>query len=355
MPAFSPGRAAGKSAHIDGFGRDVHGWVRMTPSLTQIASRIRLKQLRLLIALEAHGSLHKAAEHVGLSQPGATKALHEIESVLCAPLFERTSKGMAVNDLGRCVIRYAKLIHSDLAHMRDEIVGILQGQGGRLSIGSVMGAVPLLTRAVNSLRVKQPDISVEIFEDTSARLLAMLGEGRLHLTIGRHGVAARPDAFECHCLDVPERVMLVANPNHPLATAARLGLRELSPYRWILFPADMPLRLLLEREFEEARLDFPSQITETASTYTTLMILREDPSAVALMPEDVFDSLSGFGLVAALPVKFHTNFLHEPYGLVGRKGTVLPRPAQMLLEELQREMGERNRCRNAETMPNTAD
>ncbi|XOQ68101.1 MAG: hypothetical protein ACFWT5_15815 [Pseudomonas helleri] len=50
----------------------------MLPSLTTIISRLRLKQLRLLIALDEFGSLHKAAESVAITQPGATKALHEL-------------------------------------------------------------------------------------------------------------------------------------------------------------------------------------------------------------------------------------------------------------------------------------
>ncbi len=114
----------------------------MLPPLTTIISRLRLKQLRLLIALDEFGSLHKAAESVAITQPGATKALHEIESTLGSTLFERTTKGLTPNDLGRCVIRYARLIHTDVAHLREEMLGIMQGHGGRLSVGVIMGAVP---------------------------------------------------------------------------------------------------------------------------------------------------------------------------------------------------------------------
>ena len=54
--------------------------ITMLASLPALVSRLRLKQLRLLIALDEQGSLHKAAEAVAISQPGATKALNEIES-----------------------------------------------------------------------------------------------------------------------------------------------------------------------------------------------------------------------------------------------------------------------------------
>lgn len=111
----------------------------MIPSLDSIFSRLRLRQLRLLIELDRCGSLHKAAEAMGISQPGATKALREVEEVLGVPLFQRLPSGLVANDVGRCVVRYARLIHSDLGHLREEVLGIVQGQGGRLAVGSIMG------------------------------------------------------------------------------------------------------------------------------------------------------------------------------------------------------------------------
>src|SRR5689334_1932280 len=142
----------------------------MLPPLSSMLSRLRLKQLRLLVALADHGSLLRAAEHVGLSQPGASKSLHEIESALGAELFLRTNRGLEPNDIGHCVIRYARLIETDLAHLRQDMIGILQGHGGRLSVGVIMGAVPLLTEALSRLLEKRPALSVEIVEDTSGHL-----------------------------------------------------------------------------------------------------------------------------------------------------------------------------------------
>ena len=51
----------------------------MLPSLESMTSRLRLRHFRLLMAIADHGSILKAAEAVALTQPGATKALQEIE------------------------------------------------------------------------------------------------------------------------------------------------------------------------------------------------------------------------------------------------------------------------------------
>ena len=161
----------------------------MTPPLPSIISRLHLKQLRLLVALGEHGSLLKASRQVALTQPGASKALQEIETTFGTSLFVRTNRGLEPNDVGHCVIRYARLIQTDVSHRRDEIVGILRGQGGRVAAGVIMGAVPLLTDAISALVARQADLSVEIVEDTSAALLAQLDAGRLDLAICRTTVS----------------------------------------------------------------------------------------------------------------------------------------------------------------------
>ncbi|MCQ4280445.1 LysR family transcriptional regulator [Pseudomonas stutzeri] len=304
----------------------------MIAALPSIVSRLRLKQLRLLIALDEQGSLHRAAEQVAISQPGATKALREIEATFGAELFTRTSQGLTPNDLGRCVIRYSRLIHSDLAHLREEMLGIIQGQGGRLSIGVIMGAVPLLMGALGRLRRKQPELSVEIVEDTSARLLGLVDQGRLDLAICRSSVSHRPDAYDCLTLH-DEPLAVVAHPQHPLGNATSLSLVELIGYRWVVYPANMPMRLVLEREFSHAGLGFPRYPVETASTFTMLSLIQEDPELVAVMPLAVAKFSEGFGMIRRLPLDLHSR--SEPYGVVARHGSRLSSAARLLLDEFQ--------------------
>lgn len=304
----------------------------MIPSLSSIASRLRLRQLRLLIALDEYGSLHKAAEQVSITQPGATKALNEIESTLGVTLFERTPKGLEPNDLGRCVIRYARLIHTDLAHLREDMLGILQGEGGRLSVGIIMGGVPLLLRALQRLREKQPQLAVEIIEDTSARLLPLVSQGRLDLAICRSSVSSRPDDFTCLSLH-HEEMVLVAHPQHPLATREGLVLADLHDSHWIVYPANMPMRLLLEREFSEAGLDFPRYPVETSSTFTTLVLLQQDRNLVAMMPREVAQFALGHGMLVQLPMAVKSR--SEPYSALTRRGAPLSAAATLLLEALR--------------------
>jgi DNA-binding transcriptional LysR family regulator len=306
----------------------------MLPNVDSIAARLRLKQLRLLIALDEHGSLHRAADEMALTQPGATKALREIEATFGATLFSRSPQGIQPNELGRCVIRYARLIHMDVAHLREEMAGILQGAGGRLAVGSIMGAVSgVLVDALTRLRAKQPALTVEVVEDTSARLLALLDQGRLDLAICRASVARQPDHYDYVELR-DEPLAIVAGVAHALIDAPKVTLADLAQSRWIVYPSIMPLRSLFEREFKEAGLPLPLHPVETSSTITTVLLLQRDPTLVSLMPLDMAHFLTEHGLARQLAIAVRSRT--EPYGIVTRRGAVLSAAARLMIGELTR-------------------
>jgi DNA-binding transcriptional LysR family regulator len=307
----------------------------MVPTLGSIASRLRLKQLRLLIALDERGSLHKAAEQISISQSGATKALHEVEALLGMPLFERQPKGLVANEMGRCMIRYARLIHSDVEHLHEEMLSIMQGQGGRLSVGVIMGAVPLLTRALTELRLKQPQLSVELVENTSATLLGLLDQGRLDLAICRTSVGQRSDAYDVIELS-DEPLAVVASKDHPLAGADSVQLAQLSDDRWLVYPKDMPMRQALEHELNEAGLQIPRYPLETSSIFATILLVQQDPTLLAVIPMEVAGFCQQFDLLVKLPVSMRA--LIEPFGVISRAGADLSPAATLLINALKQDL-----------------
>lgn len=303
----------------------------MTPSLNSIISRLHVKQLRLLIALGEHGSLLGAAKQLALTQPGASKALHEIETTFGARLFVRTNRGLEPNAVGHCVIRYARLIHTDLAHLREEIVGIMRGHGGRVSVGVIMGAVPLLTDALTAVSAEQPEMSVEIVEDTSATLLSLIDAGRLDIAICRTSVSQTPYLYDSVFVR-EETLAVIANASHPLARKRRVALENLADYRWVVYRANMPMRLLLEREFHDAGLRFPTHLLETTSAFATLSLLQKNVSFVALVSTDVAGFCIGHGIACALPLQLSSH--SEPYELVTRRDAPLSPGARMLMKAI---------------------
>ncbi|WP_082493369.1 LysR family transcriptional regulator [Acidovorax sp. Leaf160] len=285
-------------------------------NLNSVMSRLHARQLRLLIAVAEHGSLLAAADHVGLTQPGASKALKELEATLNAPLFTRTNRGLVPTEAGTCAVRFARLIQSDISHLQQELSAIASGAGGRIAVGTIMGAVPLLTRAVSQLLDQQPDLSVEIVEDTSASLLALIDQGRLDAAICRSSVSPKPHLYDSIVIK-DESLAVVAHRAHPAAGLPSITLQDLSASRWVMYRAHMPMRRTLEREFFEENLFFPTHLIETTSALATLSLLSHNANLVALVSDDVADYVCQHGMVARLPLQLKSR--SEPYELIARR------------------------------------
>lgn len=305
----------------------------MISSLNTIIGRLHAKQLRLLVALADQGSLLGAGKEVSLSQPGASKALREIESTFGMELFTRTNRGLEPNAAGHSVIRYARLFQTDIAHLRDELIGMMTGRGGRVSVGTIMGAVPFLTEALTGLLAAQPHISVEIIEDTSETLLGLLDEGRLDLAICRTSVSGSPELYAS--VEVQKEVLIIiASAHHPLVKRKRLSLSNLVEMQWIVYRANMPIRRLLEREFHEAGLRMPQHVIETTSAFATISLLQKKPGFVTMLPVSIAGFFVAQGWASELPLSVTSR--SEPYELVTRQGASLTPCAHLLLAELKR-------------------
>jgi DNA-binding transcriptional LysR family regulator len=130
------------------------------PDAHTIHSRLRLRQLRLVLALAEFGSLRRAADDIGMTQPAATKMLHEIESLLGVGLFERLPRGMRATAFGETVIYYARMVFAELSGMREELVALESGNLGRVAVGAIPAlASGLLTRTIATLKQSHPRLS----------------------------------------------------------------------------------------------------------------------------------------------------------------------------------------------------
>jgi LysR family pca operon transcriptional activator len=57
------------------------------PSYAMMWQRLRLRQLRVAVAIAEHGSVLRAAQALGITQPAATRNLLELEDYLDIQLF----------------------------------------------------------------------------------------------------------------------------------------------------------------------------------------------------------------------------------------------------------------------------
>ena len=69
-----------------------------------------LKQLQYLLEVNAKGTVTSAAESLGISPAGMSKAISELETELGVPVFERTNKGSRPTDTGVHILALSREI-----------------------------------------------------------------------------------------------------------------------------------------------------------------------------------------------------------------------------------------------------
>ena len=162
------------------------GSIDRQDSTPQLLNRLRMRQVALILAIDEQGTLRAAAGQLGLTQPAATKMLHDLEDALGLPLFDRVGRGLKLNAAGERVTCYFQNFRGGMEALNRELLELRRGSAGRLAVGSIMAASPgRLTRALLDLRAQWPMLSMEVAVDTSDRLLSQLREGVLEVVLGR--------------------------------------------------------------------------------------------------------------------------------------------------------------------------
>lgn len=298
-----------------------------------LRSRLKIRQLLLLSALGDLGNLRRAAAELGMTQPAATKLLHELESALNVELFERSRRGMMPTVFGEAMIRRARALLTDLDGARDEIAALSEGSLGTLALGTNSStASELVPRAVAALLERHPNVRVSLVEGVNDMMMSMLRRGELDMVVGRVLGGAAMDEVDLRMLHEDEFV-IVCGPRHPLLNMKRIELSDLVKQRWILPNSTAPVRQRLDILFTEHGGGRPRNAVESVSLLTNLAMLQES-NMVTVMPADLVRQFSRSGLVKPLPVTLPGLFF--PVALITRIHRANSPVAEAFIEELLR-------------------
>jgi DNA-binding transcriptional LysR family regulator len=265
-----------------------------------LLSRLKVKQLALLQAIERHRSLSRVAREMRLSQPAITKALHEAESTFGTPLFTRSSRGLAPTVAGKAVLSYANRWLADVDSASQLLAAIDAGHGGRVRLGiTAQVAQALLHAALAELLRQSPRVSVSVVEGSTDELVARMLAGELDCAIGR--------LYEGHAAGITQETIYEQDPC--LVVAARhqkrlsnvpLDWARLVALDWILPPPNTPMRRLYNSIFVTAGVPPPTPLVETTSVRCMETVLASEANAVAILPRDMVDELFQSGIAARL-------------------------------------------------------
>jgi DNA-binding transcriptional LysR family regulator len=278
-----------------------------------LKSRLKIRHLRLVIALDEHKNLHRAAESLCMPQPAASKLLAEVEAILGQPLFIRHARGLAPNLHGEVMVRYATIALRSLLQADEEICALSQGHSGCVTVGSVIAPmVELLAESVARVNAKYPKLKITIDLDVSDTLANKLIEGKIDFALARLPQGQDHATFSYHEL-WGEGIHFLCGDNHPLTKKRHLSLADLATWPWVLQPPGSPLRTALEREFSAAGVALNENVINSTSALAALIML-DHSSYITAMEWRVAELLSEIGRFRVLTTD--RKIWLEPYGLL---------------------------------------
>ena len=298
----------------------------------RLPSRLKTRQLTLLLHLSAQRSILRAAEAANMTQPAASKLLAELEDTIGAPLFVRHARGVEPTQYGEVLVRHARNALMALQQAQEEIADLQSGLTGHASIGTVVtSATSLVPMAVAELKARNPGVLVNIEMDFSEVLVRQLLAGTFDRVVAR---LYRPDGLADLSFEGfgEEPHAMYARANHPMGRKRGLGLGNLVDHTWVLPPPGNVLRERLNVLFLGERLELPKKVVETASLPVIISLLQMS-EMVSALPSEVVRPYCEAGVLKRLPISLDLR-LGEA-GIITRRDRPLSPGALAMLAALR--------------------
>lgn len=247
--------------------------------------------LKLIQALAQHRHFGRAAAALGMSQPGLTRSLKQLEDTLGVRLFDRAG-AVAPTLFGQIVLNRGSAVLEDFAEMMREI-SLAKGLDiGELNVAA--GAYPAEIsglRAIGLLCEQHPALLVRLNIKDWTDVENDVVEGRADVGLADISAAAKNDDLEVEPLR-SSMLRFYCRAGHPLAGRKSLTVEALLDYPWVApsAPARMRDRLPM--------VDKPFGVFDSVADRFRPRILVETQSAALQIVT------AGNGLTVGLPATF---------------------------------------------------
>lgn len=224
---------------------------------------MELMQLEMLVAAVEEGGIQKAADRVSRTQPAVSMALRKLEAEIGAPLFDRSQRHhYTLTEAGETLYTYAKRLlklHDEALLAIDELNRL---ERGRLRIGGNKSTIRyLLPKLTGEFQQQYPKIEVEVYQRLSTMLPEEIKRRRLDCAI----LSFLPpgDDFESTPF-LRDELVLIAGPQHRLASQPRIRIRDLGAELLIAHQTTSPSRAKVAEAFRLSHTS-PKVVQETTS------------------------------------------------------------------------------------------
>ena len=291
--------------------------------------RLKLRELRILMAVIQAESMAKAARQLAISQPAVSRAIADMEHTLEVPLFDRTARGIEPTRYGRALFRRSVAVFDELKQGVQEIAYLSNPEAGELRIGSSASlSEGIVLAIVNRLSRKYPQVVFHVVPGGALALRESLRERRIELGIARLPEAAAEDEVHAEIL-FEEPLVVVASTANPWVRRRRIKLAELVNEPWTWSGPGTMFDTLVVDAFRVSGLE-PPRATVYAEAINMRIRLAATGPFLAVIPASPLKFHAEHASIKKLPIELPMT--QRSVGIITLKKRTLSPLAQLFIE-----------------------
>jgi len=223
-----------------------------------------IRQLIYLDALAREKHFRRAAEACHVSQPTLSGAIAQLEEELGVLIVERGRRFQGLTREGDVVLAHARRILAEADLMRDAIAELRQGLSGRVRLGVIPTALPMVAHITAPFSERFPDVSITVLSLTSGEIMDRLNNFELDA-----GLTYLDNEPLEHVVSKPiyqETYVLLTREDGPLGKRDTISWAEAAQLKLCLLTPDMQNRRIIDGIFRSVGAQ-PRPAIETNSVF----------------------------------------------------------------------------------------
>jgi DNA-binding transcriptional LysR family regulator len=223
-----------------------------------------LRQLEYLVALAREKHFGRAALACNVSQPTLSAAIRQLEENLGAPIVERGHKFHGLTAQGRMALDHAHRILAEAELLRRDLRDMDKGLSGRLRIGAVPTALPIVSQLTGPFHARFPNVFLTVLSQTSQEIQSGIDDFELDV-----GLTYLDNEPLDNVLTKPiyhEEYLFLTPASGPYAQRRTIAWREAAQAPLCLLSPDMQNRRIIDGIFRSVDAQ-PKPSVETNSIF----------------------------------------------------------------------------------------
>jgi len=295
-----------------------------------------LTDLRTFVAVADLGSFRAASESLHLTQPALSRRVDKLERALGFRLFDRTTRKVELNAMGRSFLPRARHVLNELDSALLGMTDLSDRLRGQVTIACIPSAVAtLVADALREFLGRFPRIRVRVIDEGATDILLAVAHGEADFGISYLGTQEPDLEFE----PLFEEDFVLACPiDHLLAGRRSVTWSELAQHDGVMLAPGSGNRMLIDQALGTVPVR-PSWSCEVRHV-PALLSLIEAGIGVGAVPRLAVPEGPQTGLVSIALVEPQ---VVRTIGIIRRRGRPLSPAAQAFRDLLARPQGSHRR------------